>query len=209
MDAKTGKIAWVREVGQGSIVPVAREKLDQSAPQRGHQEFHQWQNLASPSPVTDGRMVVVHFGNGELAAYDFDGRRLWRRNLQKDYGEYSVWWGHANSPVLYENLVISVCMQDSLQRPRGPAPAASYVVAHDKQTGRGAMADSADDRGHRRELRFVHHARLPPHRRRDRIGGHGRPDVGRLRPGRADTACGTCRDWSAAGPSPDRWSPTG
>ncbi len=135
VDAKTGQVAWVREVGQGSIVPVAREKPDRSAPQRGHQEFPQWQNLAGPSPATDGRIVVAHFGNGELAAYDFDGRRLWRRNLQKDYSEYSVWWGHANSPVLYENLVISVCLQDSLSDLADRAPAASYVVAHDKKTG--------------------------------------------------------------------------
>jgi len=80
-------------------------------------------------------VVVVHFGNGELAAYDFDGRQLWRRNLQKDYGEYSVWWGHANSPVLYENLVISVCMQDSCSDLLDRVPVPSYVVAHDKKTG--------------------------------------------------------------------------
>ena len=61
VDAKTGQVAWVREVGQGSIVPVAREKPDRSAPQRGHQEFPQWQNLAGPSPATDGRIVVVAF----------------------------------------------------------------------------------------------------------------------------------------------------
>ncbi len=43
--------------------------------------------MASPSPVTDGRVVVVHFGNGDLAAYDFDGKQLWLRNLQKDHGQ--------------------------------------------------------------------------------------------------------------------------
>ena len=58
-------------------------------------------------------MVVVHFGNGDLAAYDFAGKRLWRRNLQEDFGPYTIWWGHANSPVLYQDLVISVCMQDT------------------------------------------------------------------------------------------------
>ena len=79
--------------------------------------------------------MVVHFGNGDLAAYDFDGTQLWHRNLQKDYGDYTIWWGHANSPVLCDDLVISVCMQDSCaDLPGEPSP--SYVVAHDKRTGR-------------------------------------------------------------------------
>ena len=85
--------------------------------------------------MTDGQRVVVHFGNGDLAAYDFDGNRLWHRNLQKDYGDYTIWWGHANSPVLYDDLVISICIQDSCaDLPGEPSP--SYVVAHDLRTGR-------------------------------------------------------------------------
>ena len=81
---------------------------------RDKQNFHQLHNLASPSPVTDGQTVVVHFGNGDLAAYDFAGKQRWQRNLQDDYGAYTIWWGHANSPVIYGDTVISVCMQDSL-----------------------------------------------------------------------------------------------
>jgi outer membrane protein assembly factor BamB len=77
----------------------------------------------------------VHFGNGDLAAYDFDGNRLWHRNLQKDYGDYTIWWGHANSPVLCGDLVISICIQDSCaDLPGKPSP--SYVVAHDVRTGK-------------------------------------------------------------------------
>ena len=91
--------------------------------------------------MTDGQAVVVHFGNGDLAAYDFDGKQLWHRNLQKDHGEYTIWWGHANSPVLHEDLVISVCMQDSCNDlPGEPSP--SYVVAHDKRTGQRAVEDA-------------------------------------------------------------------
>jgi outer membrane protein assembly factor BamB len=90
--------------------------------------------MASPSPATDGEVVVVHFGNGDLAAYDFAGKKLWGRNLQKDHGAYTIWWGHANSPVLWKDLVISVCMQDSLDDLQ-KVPAPSYVVAHDRRTG--------------------------------------------------------------------------
>src|SRR5439155_20286175 len=91
-------------------------------------------NFASPTPATDGEIVVVHFGNGDLAAYDYAGKQLWKRNLQDDYGPYSIWWGHANSPILYKGLVIDACMQDSLADLDG-TPVESYLVAHDKRTG--------------------------------------------------------------------------
>ena len=130
---KTGQIEWTQEVGTART-PRASE-LRKSGDQRRHTKFHADHNLATPSPVTDGQLVVVHFGNGDLAAYDFDGKQLWSRNLQKDYGDYTIWWGHANSPMLCGDLVISVCMQDSCaDLPGSPSP--SYVVAHDKHTGK-------------------------------------------------------------------------
>jgi outer membrane protein assembly factor BamB len=129
---KKGEIEWTREVGAGSAGRLP--SLNKSGEQRRHQKFENSHNLASPSPVTDGELVVVHFGNGDLAAYDFQGKQLWQRNLQKDHGEYTIWWGHANSPLLCGELVISVCMQDSCaDLPGEPSP--SYVVAHDKRTG--------------------------------------------------------------------------
>ncbi len=129
INLKTGRIEWTREVGTGSCLRGA------PGSHRGRQKFRRDHNLASPSPITDGRLVVVHFGNGDLAGYDFDGREIWKRNLQDDHGKYTIWWGHANSPVLYEDLVISVCMQDSCHDIQDEL-APSYIVAHDKQTGR-------------------------------------------------------------------------
>jgi outer membrane protein assembly factor BamB len=123
----SGKVEWERSVGGGAV----RRKTPQP---RGEQKFHPLHNLASPSPVTDGQRVFVHFGNGDLAAYDCDGTQLWHRNLQKDFGPYTIWWGHANSPVLYKDLVITVCMQDSL-KDLGQPPVDSYLVAHDQKTG--------------------------------------------------------------------------
>ena len=121
-----GQSVWSREVGHA--------ETPRSSPARSTQKFHELQNNASPSPVTDGEVIVVHFGNGELAAYDFDGQRLWHHNLQDEYGPYSIWWGHANSPVLFGDLVISVCMQDSLADV-AKTEAESYLVAHDKRSG--------------------------------------------------------------------------
>ncbi len=121
-----GTVEWVREVGTGT--------MRRGSPKRTQHTFHNLHNMASPSPVTDGERVIVHFGNGDLAAYDFAGKQLWLRNLQKEHGPYSIWWGHANSPVLWKDLVISVCMQDSLADLQ-EKPATSYLVAHDKRTG--------------------------------------------------------------------------
>jgi outer membrane protein assembly factor BamB len=129
IDRTTGRIAWSHKVGTGA----ANREAPAGRP-RGGQKFHKLHNLASPSPVTDGEVVVFHFGNGDLAAFDFAGKQLWKHNLQNEQGAYSIWWGHANSPVLYKDLVISVCMQDSLAD-LGGATAPSYLIAHDKRTG--------------------------------------------------------------------------
>jgi outer membrane protein assembly factor BamB len=132
LDKRSGKIEWTRAVGSGE---ANREPRPLPGGAKGKsQKFHRLHNLASPSPVTDGERVIVHFGNGELASFDFAGNELWRRNLQDEHGAYTIWWGHANSPVIVGDLVISVCMQDSLAELGGPL-APSYLVAHDKRTG--------------------------------------------------------------------------
>jgi outer membrane protein assembly factor BamB len=140
----TGKIEWTAKVGSG--------KANRKGMGKRTSKYHSLHNLASPSPITDGQRVIVHFGNGDLASYTIDGHQEWMRNLTADYGPYTVWWGHANSPVLFGNEVISVCMQDSLEGTGRPI-APSYVVAHDKRTGKplwkvmrmtGADAESCD-----------------------------------------------------------------
>jgi outer membrane protein assembly factor BamB len=138
LDRKSGQVVWQREVGKGT--PRRKGEL-------GNLRFHDEHNMATPSPVTDGRHVWVHFGNGDLACYDFAGEQVWALNLVQKYGSYTIWWGHGNSPVLAGDLLISVCMQD----PKGGGR--SYVVAHDKRTGQekwlverdtGAKAEPAD-----------------------------------------------------------------
>jgi outer membrane protein assembly factor BamB len=126
LDKSTGKITWTKLIGSGTAKREGAKR---------EQKFHRLHNLASPSPVTDGEVVVVHFGTGDLAALDFDGNILWQQNLEQKYGTYTIWWGHANSPVLYQDLVISVCMQDSLAD-LNDKPSPSYLVAHDKRSGK-------------------------------------------------------------------------
>lgn len=128
LDAKQGGTVWTREIGAGTPA--------RSVPGGGKRtaKFHDLHNLASPSVVTDGDVAIAHFGNGDLAGFTLDGQQLWKRNLASDHGAYTIWWGHANSPVLFGDLVISICMQDSLD---GEADrlAPSYLVAHHKRTG--------------------------------------------------------------------------
>ena len=151
IDVNTGRAEWTQKVGSGET-PRAAGVKPKNGDERRRQKFHQLQNLASPTPATDGEVVVVHFGNGDLAAYDYSGKRLWLRNLQEDYGPYTIWWGHANSPILYKDLVVNVCMQDSLADLEG-APVESYLLALDKRTGErkwrtvrktGAKAEECD-----------------------------------------------------------------
>ncbi|MBC7856455.1 MAG: PQQ-binding-like beta-propeller repeat protein [Pirellulaceae bacterium] len=127
LDKSEGKVVWLKEVGGGEDT--------REGPRRSKLKFHQYYSVASPSPVTDGKTVVVHFGNGDLAAYDFDGNQLWKRNLQDDHGTFTCWYGHANSPVLFKDQVISVCLQDSLADLQDK-PVESYLVSHDLLTGK-------------------------------------------------------------------------
>jgi outer membrane protein assembly factor BamB len=128
LERESGELVWTREVGEGDI--PRNDDVDG----RGRQKFHNEQNLASSSAVTDGQVVAVHFGNGDTAVYGFDGNRLWKRNMQEEHAPYSIWWGHANSPVLCEDLVILVSMQDSCEDLQA-TPVESYVAAYDKTTG--------------------------------------------------------------------------
>lgn len=89
------------------------------------QPVHEKHNLASSSPVTDGRRVYAWFGTGQLVAVDMDGKLVWKRNLSVDLGPFDIQWGHGSSPALYKDtLVLS-----SYQASNG------YLLALDSATG--------------------------------------------------------------------------
>ena len=83
---------------------------------------------SNPSPVTDGTAVFVYFKSGDLAALDLAGKVLWQANLQKAYGDDTLWWDLGTSPVLTAKHVVIACMHS------GP----SFLVAFDKTTGKVA-----------------------------------------------------------------------
>jgi len=93
-----------------------------------HKEMKQ--NMSSPSPVTDGRGVWVMTGTGILKAFDVDGKELWARDIQRDYGRFGLNWGYASSPLLHEDsLYVQVIHGMHTDDP-------SYVLRIDKATGK-------------------------------------------------------------------------
>jgi outer membrane protein assembly factor BamB len=87
------------------------------------------QNMSSPSPVTDGKTVWVVTGTGFIRAFDFSGKELWMRDVQKDYGRFGLNWGYANSPLLLEgDLIVPVLHGMKTDDP-------SYILRIDGQTG--------------------------------------------------------------------------
>jgi outer membrane protein assembly factor BamB len=88
-------------------------------------ELHDKHNMASPSPATDGDVVVAWFGNGQVVTLDHQGRPLWAKHLAEEYGGFDITWGHASSPVLHGDAVYFVSYH----------PSASYVLAVDKMSG--------------------------------------------------------------------------
>ena len=87
---------------------------------------HDKHNMATPSPVTDGRMVYAWFGTGQLVALTVDGKPVWERHLGREIAPFDIQWGHSSSPVLHDELLLLLCDQ----------PSASYLLALDKRTGK-------------------------------------------------------------------------
>ncbi|MEW6303844.1 MAG: PQQ-binding-like beta-propeller repeat protein [Verrucomicrobiota bacterium] len=120
LDRKTGKRLWEHTVSLGL-------KQDDKS------------NFASPSPATDGKLVVFFYGNGELAAFNFSGKKLWSRNLQKEYGPFAFNWTFSTSPLLYEGkLYMQVLQRDVPVNGRGLADREneSYLLALNPETGK-------------------------------------------------------------------------
>jgi outer membrane protein assembly factor BamB len=97
-------------------------------------------NLASPSPVTDGKRVFFLFGSSDFAALDLEGNLLWSRNLQEDFGDFNILFGYHCSPLLHNGkLYVQVLQRD--HPIEGPVtgtekPTDSFLLAIDPLTGK-------------------------------------------------------------------------
>ena len=110
LDRKTGAKSWEKTVGIGSASGARN-------------------NMASPSPVSDGERVISLFGTGDLVSYSLDGKLLWSRNIAKDYGRFAIMWIYGSSPLLYEGKLYVQVLQ------RNPLPS-DYIHAQDGKPDR-------------------------------------------------------------------------
>ena len=126
LDRKSGKILWERNAGSGY-----RPKGDGADYRLDNRT-----NYASPSPVTDGEVVVFFFGNGDLVAYTMKGDLIWRRNIQKDYGDFTFQWTFASTPTLFEDrLYLPVLQRNEPVHGRGKANNPSFILAMNPKNG--------------------------------------------------------------------------
>ncbi|MBP6704678.1 MAG: PQQ-binding-like beta-propeller repeat protein [Vicinamibacteria bacterium] len=105
-------------------VPLWKQHLgDGDNKQRKH-------NMSTPSPVTDGRNVWIMTGTGILKAFDFKGKEVWARDLQKEYGAFGLNWGYGSSPMLHDDsLYVQVLHGMKTDDP-------SYVLRINKTSGK-------------------------------------------------------------------------
>ncbi|HVF23056.1 MAG TPA: PQQ-binding-like beta-propeller repeat protein [Pyrinomonadaceae bacterium] len=111
LDRDSGKILWESVAWEGTP----------------YDNRHRKSSYAASTPATDGKMVYAFFGTEGLYAYDYKGKLAWKAQLGN---LATLGMGTATSPVIYENLVIVQCDEDSGD--------SSFIVAFDKKTGKEA-----------------------------------------------------------------------
>jgi outer membrane protein assembly factor BamB len=124
LDRATGKILWERTASSG--IPKVKR--------------HTKASQANSTPVTDGKRVVAVFGTiGMMAAWDIDGKPLWKVDLGVlDSGWFldpAYQWGHSSSPIIYKDTVI---VQADQQK-------GSFIAAYDLKSGKQVWRTDRSD----------------------------------------------------------------
>ena len=124
VDARDGKRLWEREAYAGAPRAARHVKSSQ----------------ANPTPVTDGKTVVALFASGTLVAYDTEGTKRWSTDLGTLnpglLGDPKSEWGHASSPVIFEDLAIVQVDKH----------ADSFLAAFELATGKPVWRVARDER---------------------------------------------------------------
>lgn len=115
LDRKSGRVLWDHETIK------ATEQDDRST-------------YSSPSPATDGKVVIFFYGTGDLMAFDFDGTQKWSQNI----GPFAFLWTFSTSPLLYDGkLIMQVLQRDSAVSGRGKqGKNESFLLALDPDSGK-------------------------------------------------------------------------
>jgi len=85
LDAANGNVAWDKE--------VFRQAESHKMAENSH---------ATPTPVTDGKLLYAAFNGGRIVAVDFNGNVVWDWRDQKFVSKH----GLAASPILYRDMLI-------------------------------------------------------------------------------------------------------
>jgi outer membrane protein assembly factor BamB len=104
-DANDGRMQWDKTVPPG---PWLLKDL------RG--------GYGAPTPCADGQRVIVVFGSAVIACLDYDGKILWRRELEKLNFDVAM----GSSPVLSGDVVVLDCDQNGKT---------SSIIAFDRKSG--------------------------------------------------------------------------
>ena len=107
IDRSNGKLKWTRELH--SAIP--------------HEGAHVSGSLASASPVTNGKHIIVSFGTYGIYCLDFDGSVVWEKSLGKMNTKHAH--GEGASPTMYGDTVVVNWDHEGQ----------SFIVALDKNDG--------------------------------------------------------------------------
>ena len=88
IDRNSGKTLWQKMASE--VIP--------------HEGHHPTGSFAPASPVTDGKHLYVSFGSRGIHCYDFDGNRIWQKDLGKMETNHS--FGEGSSPALHEDTLV-------------------------------------------------------------------------------------------------------
>ncbi|MEM1250310.1 MAG: PQQ-binding-like beta-propeller repeat protein [Acidobacteriota bacterium] len=125
--AISDKMLFLTALDGEDLITLALDRQDgreiwrQTAPRTRQEKLDSRNHPAASSPVTDGKTVVVFFGDYGLLAYDTAGKEIWRTPL----GPFNNVYGTGASPILVEDRVILAVDQQL----------GSFVSAFDLTTG--------------------------------------------------------------------------
>src|SRR5262245_61865256 len=105
-----GKELWKRKLGGAGRIIIKKDEG----------------NEASASPSTDGKHVWAFAGSGHVACFDFDGKEIWKFNVQDRYGAFSIQHGLHSTPLLHEDRLYMNLLHSG----------GHWVIALDKATGK-------------------------------------------------------------------------
>ncbi|MCP4725002.1 MAG: PQQ-binding-like beta-propeller repeat protein [bacterium] len=90
IDADLGTILWQTELNDIPGSPEQKPRIQEAT------------GYAAPTMATDGTSVFVIFGTGDVACLDFEGNRIWAKNLGAPENHY----GHSSSLITFRDLLL-------------------------------------------------------------------------------------------------------